>query len=158
VVDNVQVYVSMVTNPASVGTEARPARVFTAPGPPSAISLEVQKTVDANADGVFAKAESAPRAGAPVTYHVTIKNTSAVPVQLKAVSDFINGTTTQVCGANLNTVLQPGASLPAPCSFTGTAPAAGTTQPDVLIARVVDVNNAANGASVSDTASVSTPR
>jgi len=58
----------------------------------------------------------------------------------------------------VSAVLQPGASLASPCAFTSTAPAGGTSQADVVIVNAVDVNNAANATSASDTASVTSSR
>jgi uncharacterized repeat protein (TIGR01451 family) len=158
VVDIVQANISAVNNTSSKGIATRTARVVSAPGAPAALSLAVVKTVDANADTVFNKAETATKAGATVTYHVAIKNNSPVAVKITGATDFINGTTASVCGASLNAVLQPGASLASPCAFTSTAPAGGTSQADVVIVNAVDVNNAANATSASDTASVTSPR
>ena len=74
-----------------------------------------------------------------------------------AITDFLNGATTNVCAAAIGTVLAPGASLATPCKFTAAAPAAGTNQPDVAIVTVVDTNDPANFASDSDTANVTRP-
>ena len=48
---------------------------------PPAITLTVDKQVDANGDQAYNDTETAPAAGAPVTYRVVLHNTSTVAVR-----------------------------------------------------------------------------
>src|SRR5205823_682865 len=93
VVDVVSAKVTQVGNPNNSATAADTSTVTTTPLTPPTISVIVDKTADANADGVFHDSEEGP-AGGPVAYKAVVKNTSAVPVVLTQLTDAIAGQVT----------------------------------------------------------------
>jgi hypothetical protein len=74
---------------------------------------------------------------------VTLRNNSTVPVRVDAVIDTVGTTTTAVCASLLNTQIAPNTTS-APCTFSGTAPAAGQSLIDVIQATVSQVGDPSN--------------
>ncbi len=109
-----------------------------------AITLNVTKTNDADLDGAFHDAETAPEPGSAVTFQVSVVNTSAVPVVIDSITDAypivatgspvtcLVGGTTDVVGTVLAASGQPGSSVT--CRFTvdGYAPAADSSLTDLV--------------------------
>ena len=106
---------------------ARPAAAATS------ISITVEKTNDADGDGVFHQSEGAKAAGADVPFRVSVTNGSTVAVVINNVTDTdSNGNKAAACASLSNASVQPGASLV--CRFTATAysPAAGGLVTDTI--------------------------
>jgi len=130
--------------------------------PPPDIAVQLIKTNDANGDNDFNKAEVAPAEGATVPFHLEIRNTSDVAVQIDELTDTWPGhAIDDVCSDLLGQTLAP--YVPAnsgpvlTCDFeeTGYAPPAGA-DPKVNTARV-EVSNpddASQTAEDTDTSSV----
>jgi len=78
--------------------------------------IDVQKTNDANGDGVFSSGEVAQRSGADVPFRVTIKNVGQVAVIIRRVTDSYQATTIDVCEEFVGDRIRPGRS--AVCNFT----------------------------------------
>jgi hypothetical protein len=96
----------------------------------------VEKTNDADGDGVFSKSESAPVVGSPVTFQVVVSNTGTDPVTITEVTDEFGGQApAAVCPSLIGTTLPPGGSVT--CTFTLAGYAPPHTQSAVDTVRVV---------------------
>lgn len=84
---------------------------------PAALTLLVEKTNDANADGTFSDTETAPTEGATVTFRAVITNNSAVTLVIDSIVDSWPGQVPfGVCSELIGAELAPGVSVT--CTFT----------------------------------------
>jgi uncharacterized repeat protein (TIGR01451 family) len=89
-------------------------------GPQPEISVRIQKTNDANEDGIFTNNEEARSEGRDVDFHLVITNTSDETVEIVSLTDAFSSTVldlldAECSGLNL-AVLDPGESVE--CTFT----------------------------------------
>lgn len=145
-------------NPGNTKTQQDDSTVTT--GNPPAITVDVNKTNDADGNGSFTDSSDAPAAGADVAFRVVVTNTSAVPVVVDSLTDEWPGTgpfSPDCATAVVGTTLQPGDS--ATCNFTlaGYAPAAGQSLTDTAKVTVHDKDNPDNTGSGQDDSTVDTP-
>jgi uncharacterized repeat protein (TIGR01451 family) len=100
------------------------------PGPAPEITVLIQKTNDADEDGIFTSNEEAKNDGQDVDFKLVITNTSDVAVQITDLTDSFGQTTLDLlddeCAALAGLVLDPGESVT--CTFTVNdySPAQGT--------------------------------
>jgi hypothetical protein len=148
-------------DPSNTDTASDTSTVTT-PTPQGVITLDVDKTNDADEDGTFNDTEEALEEGASVTFQAIISNTSLVPVKLTALTDVYPGVSAfAVCAELIDTVLAPagqtGSSVT--CTFTvdGYAPPANGSLTDTVSATVVDAEDPGEEVSASDDSTVTTP-
>lgn len=126
---------------------------------PPVLSVDVDKTNDANGDGTFTDSETAPAPNAPVTFQAVITNTSSVAVVLTSLTDRFpaTGAPFNVCVDLVGQTLNAGASVS--CNFTvqNYAPAAGTALVNTVRAVVAQPGNLSNTAADQDNSTVNTP-
>lgn len=111
-------------------------------GPDAVLGLDVDKTNDADGDGTYTDAETAPAPGADVPFRLVVTNpaTSNVPVTITSLTDTWPGLPAPVdlltggCADLAGAVLAPGDS--ATCEFVTSAhaPAAGQALTDIVTA------------------------
>lgn len=108
---------SLPTRTPSEGSRAAtaggPSRGQSAGGRPR---IDVQKTNDADGDGVYTAAEVSRRSGADVPFRVRIKNVGQVSVTIRRITDNYEATTIEVCQEMVGDRIGPGIS--AVCNFT----------------------------------------
>lgn len=90
------------------------------PGPAPEITVRIEKTNDANEDGIFTNNEEAKNEGQDVDFHLVITNTSDETVQITSLTDSFEQTTIDLldaeCPALDGVTLDPGESVE--CTFT----------------------------------------
>jgi hypothetical protein len=156
--DTATVKVHQENNPGNTKTQQDDSTVTT--GNPPAITVDVNKTNDADGNGTFEDTSDASVPGADVAFKVVVTNTSTVPVVVDSLTDEWPGTgpfSPDCATAVVGTTLQPGDS--ATCSFTlaGYAPAAGQALTDTAKVTVHDQDNPDNTGSGQDDSTVKTP-
>jgi uncharacterized repeat protein (TIGR01451 family) len=122
------------------------------------ITVTVDKTNDANADGTFSDDETASTVGASVAFKVVITNTSVVPVVLSSLVDMVAGSARSFTCADdvIGSTIAAGASATCLFTLTGYSPADGTSLVNTVTGTVHQVGNEGNGASASDDSTVRT--
>jgi uncharacterized repeat protein (TIGR01451 family) len=114
------------------------------PGPAPEITVLIQKTNDANEDGIFSSNEEAKNDGQDVDFELVITNTSDVAVEITDLTDSFGQTTLDLladeCSTLAGMVLDPGESVT--CTFTlpNYSPAQGTAIVNVAEVCVQIVN------------------
>jgi uncharacterized repeat protein (TIGR01451 family) len=107
------------TIPAS-GTVTTTVTGCAGPGPTPEISVRIQKTNDANEDGIFTNNEEAKTEGRDVDFHLVITNTSDETVEIVTLTDAFGQTVLDLldaeCSALAGMQLDPGESVT--CTFT----------------------------------------
>jgi hypothetical protein len=122
-----------------------------------ALTFTVEKTNDADNDGVFNDSETTGVPGQSVVFRAVITNTSAIPVAITELTDEFPGSApADVCGNLLGTTLDPGRS--AVCIFTidGYTPPAGDNKVNTVRVVVEEPGNPSNTASNRDSSTVVT--
>ena len=128
------------------------------PSPPEVLTIDVDKTNDADEDGTFTDQEEAAEEGASVTFTAVITNTSLVPVALTALTDVYPGVSAfAICPELIGTVIPAAGSVT--CTFTldGYAPEPNGSLTDTVSATVTEEGNPTNQVSDADDSTVTTP-
>jgi hypothetical protein len=102
-----------------VAAEEAGARTAVSAAAAGTLTVGVQKTNDANHDGVFHKGEQVPFGfSGPVSFSVTITNTNSIPVYIIGLTDEVPPGAPGVnqCSSLIGTILQPGEFVV--CTFT----------------------------------------
>jgi uncharacterized repeat protein (TIGR01451 family) len=90
------------------------------PGPNPDVKVVIEKTNDANEDGIFTNSEESKKDDLDVEFKLVITNTSNVTVEITELTDSFDQTTIDLLGAKCTslagTVLDPGESVT--CTFT----------------------------------------
>jgi hypothetical protein len=98
------------------------------PEPEPEISVRIDKTNDANEDGIFTNFEEAKLAGQAVEFHLTITNTSEETVLITSLLDTFEGTVVDLlatgCATLDGAILDPGERVPCGFSLDDYAPPA----------------------------------
>jgi uncharacterized repeat protein (TIGR01451 family) len=131
--------------------------------PLPALSLNVQKTNDANGDGTFSDGETGKTVGGSVTFQVAVTNTSAVPVVVASLTDAWPGhadaavDSSSSCAALVGTTIAAGASKTCTFSEDNYVPAEGASVINTVTVKVNEPNNPGNSTTGTDTSTVTGP-
>jgi uncharacterized repeat protein (TIGR01451 family) len=113
-------------------------------GPTPEASVLIQKTNDANEDGIFSNNEEAKNDGQDVDFELVITNTSDVAVEITDLTDSFGQTTLDLlddeCAALAGMVLDPGESVTCTFTLNDYSPAQGTAIVNVAEVCVQIVN------------------
>lgn len=167
-VNTAHVDVSNAADSTQKASDEDTSAVTVNPVNPPVISVNIDKTNDANGDGTYNDAEMAPTAGADVPFRAVIKNTSQVPVDIVSLTDAFPGSNgahaIAACGNLIGQTLAPyNPNTDSPkltCNWTETAYSwAANLGPKINTAQVVvgETGNTNNQASDQDTSSVTSP-
>ena len=108
-VNTATVVVCAVTHPAICGNDDDTSTVTTTTPEPPVITVNIEKTNDADGDDEYNDSEVAPVEGADVPFRAVITNTSAVAVTITSLTDLLPGhvIADDICAGLIGTVLQP---------------------------------------------------
>ena len=122
------------------------------------ITGTVDKLNDANADGTFTDDETAPAAGADVTFQVTVTNTSVVPAKVSSLVDTVGGTVLGLTPSPdpVGTTLDPGKSVTFTFTAAAYSPPDGGALVNDLSVVLVSASDPSNHATADDTSTVRT--
>jgi hypothetical protein len=153
--DTVTVRVSQAGNPANTASDADDSRVnFVKILPQAQLSLSVDKTNDANRDGVFTDRETHLGSSGDVSFRAVITNHSAVDIVLTSITDSFGTTRVAVCPELVRMVLGPGATVSCRFTILGYAPSQGSTQVDTVLVDAEERADSSNTTFGQDTSTV----
>ncbi|MHB8437937.1 MAG: hypothetical protein ACYDD4_02085 [Acidimicrobiales bacterium] len=159
--DTVTVSGCSTTDATDCGTATATSTVLTfGTAGSGSVTLQIVKTNDAAGTGTFSQSEEAKTVGENVPFHVTVTNTSAVPVTISALTDAwpSEAPFSPTCAAAVvGTTLAPGASTT--CAFTvdNYAPAAGNALTNTVTVNGCEAGNTGNCGTWTATSTVATP-
>jgi uncharacterized repeat protein (TIGR01451 family) len=127
--------------------------------PTSTLNLSVQKTNDANQDGVYHNTENAKSVGQTVSFQLKVSNNSPVPVVVDSITDAYGTTTINpTCSPDIvGTTLAAGGTATCTFDVANYAPANSTTLDDTATVNVHDATKPSNKTSAHDSSTVGGP-
>lgn len=126
-----------------------------APARPPA-SLTVSVTNDASGTGLYQQIAQARSPGVPVTFKVSVSNTSPVEETIRSISESYRGVSRPACPQDLGLVLSPGAGLVCAVDPGAQSPPAGETVTNAVTVTVSDAGG--RGSTATGVSFVSTAR
>jgi len=122
------------------------------------ITATLDKTNDADGDGEFSDDETSAEVGAPVSFSVTVTNTSIVPAVVLGLTDTVAGATVAFTPVPdpVGTSLAPGASTTFVFTVADYTPADGAAKVNTFTALLASADDATNSGNGSDTSTVRT--